>query len=108
MDTLVMPVGDSANTLSELLAQARDAMQGGRFDEAAQTCESIVGSYPEQPDAWFLLGVAALLDGETDIAIAPLLRAVDIRRLSHCPGPGPSENRRCGTCPGTFPRRTTA
>ncbi|MFB0922634.1 MAG: sulfotransferase [Alphaproteobacteria bacterium] len=84
MDTLVTPVGDSANTLSELLAQACDAMQGGRFDEAAQTCESIVGSYPEQPDAWFLLGVAALRDGKTDIAIAPLLRAVDIRR-GHAP-----------------------
>ena len=44
-------VDTTHQTLSELLTQAREAMRGGRYGEVEQTCETIVGDHPGQPDA---------------------------------------------------------
>ena len=80
MDTIAVDGVHDHQALSDLLTHAREAMRVGQYGEVEQTCETIVEDHPEQPDAWFLLGVAALRNGKTDVAVPHLQRAVDMRR----------------------------
>ncbi len=81
MDTMVIdPVANDGTTLSNLLQGARDAMRRGRFHEAEAACGTIVETHPDQPDAWFLLGLAALRNGNPELAVEHLERAANMRR----------------------------
>jgi len=81
MDTMVIdPAANDGTTLSDLLQGARDAMRRGRFHEAEAACGTIVETHPDQPDASFLLGLAALRNGNHETAVLHLERAADMRR----------------------------
>ncbi|MBO6782632.1 MAG: sulfotransferase [Alphaproteobacteria bacterium] len=80
MDTVAIETAGESRNFTELLRSARDAMQRGHFGEAERTCGSIVEAHPDQPDAWFLMGLAALRNGHADLAARHLARAVDMRR----------------------------
>lgn len=80
MDASILDGNETGAGLDDLLGRARDAVRGGRLSEAHETCQSLVESHPDQPDAWFLLGMTALRNGDGDAARAHLTRAVDMRR----------------------------
>ena len=80
MDTIALDVtSDKPNPLT-LLNDARSAVRVGQYDQAEQACQTIVDEHPDQSDAWFLMGIAALRGGKTDLAIPHLRRAVEMRR----------------------------
>ena len=80
MDIVANSARDDGKSFSELLSTARDAMQRGSFGEAEETCGNILEAHPDQPDAWFLMGLAALRNGNAEAAMQHLGRAVDMRR----------------------------
>ena len=77
---VIDPAANDGTTLSDLLQGARDAMRRGRVHEAEVACGTIVETHPDQPDAWFLLGLAALRNGNHETAVLHLERAADMRR----------------------------
>ena len=80
MDTIALDAtSDKPNPLT-LLNDARSAVRVGQYDQAEQACQTIVDEHPDQSDAWFLMGIAALRGGKTDLAIPHLRRAVEMRR----------------------------
>ncbi|MBT3398881.1 MAG: tetratricopeptide repeat protein [Rhodospirillaceae bacterium] len=80
MDMSILDGRTDGPGLNDLLEHARDAVRGGRLGEARDTCESLIEAHPEQPDAWFLSGMTALRNDDTDKAHTHLSRAVDMRR----------------------------
>ncbi|MDA0786501.1 MAG: sulfotransferase [Proteobacteria bacterium] len=80
MDMSVLDGSTGTPGLNDLLDHARDAVRGGRLNEARETCRSLIDSHPDQPDTWFLSGMTALRNGDVDTAHAHLSRAVDMRR----------------------------
>ncbi len=80
MDMSVLDGSAGSPGLNELLERAREAVRGGRLDDAQETCQSLIDTHPDQPDAWFLFGVTALRNGDADSAHTYLSRAVDMRR----------------------------
>ncbi len=84
MDTVTLDAANESKTLAELIRDAREAMQRGRFGDAEDTCNTIVKSHPEQPDAWFLMGLAAMRNRHVETAVRYLEKAVAMRR-GHAP-----------------------
>ena len=80
MDMSILDGNTNRPGLNDLLDHARAAVRGGRLGEARDTCASLIEAHPDQPDAWFLSGMTALRNGDTNTAHSHLSRAVDMRR----------------------------
>lgn len=80
MDTIAIDAASDTTNPATLLDTARSAVRVGRYAQAEEACQTIVQDHPDQSDAWFLMGLAALRSGKTDLAIPHLRRAVEIRR----------------------------
>ena len=65
--------------LQHALRLAHAHFQHGSVTQAASVCHQIIQALPEQPDAWHLLGVIELQQGNAEIAIASLQRALKAR-----------------------------
>jgi Flp pilus assembly protein TadD len=70
--TLIMSPGDIARAL----AQARSALERGDFPRAAQIAENLGKAYPDQAEAWFILGMALSETGHAVHALGRIERAV--------------------------------
>ena len=60
-----------------LLKKAYDSSQAGKFLEAETICLSVVAKSPFNAVAWSALGVLALQQGQTDVAIQRLQRSIE-------------------------------
>lgn len=80
MDMSILDGHTDGPGLNDLLEHAREAVRSGRLGDARDTCESLIEAHPEQPDAWFLSGMTALRNGDSETAHLHLSRAVDMRR----------------------------
>jgi predicted O-linked N-acetylglucosamine transferase (SPINDLY family)/glycosyltransferase involved in cell wall biosynthesis len=60
----------------ELLDQAAQLGQAGRFAEVRTVCETILQQDPQQARAWHLLGLACFQSGDSSTALAHLERAI--------------------------------
>lgn len=58
----------AARPLSEAVQQAEEAMSGGNYHLAAETCRRVLGQFPEFATAHRLLGEACLEDGDAESA----------------------------------------
>lgn len=80
MDMSVLDGSTGGPGLNELLKHAQEAVRVGRLGEAQETCQSLIESHPDQPDGWYLSGLTALRNGDSETARRHLSRAVEMRR----------------------------
>ena len=74
------PTATSLNQqLQHALRLAHAHFQQGNSSQAATICHQIIQTLPEQSDAWHLLGVIELQQGNIEVAITSLQRALKAR-----------------------------
>lgn len=82
-ELLTLPA-EGSNTLGKaqpdsIAAQLAEAMalgKAGKLAEAAALCNQVLQQQPEQAQAWHLLGLAALQQGQPEVALGHLQRAI--------------------------------
>lgn len=80
MDTIAIDATSDKTTPLTMLDSVRSAVRIGQYEQAEKTCQTIVQDHPDHSDAWFLMGIATLRGGKTDLAVPHLRRAVEMRR----------------------------
>jgi len=70
---------DPAVSVRDLLANATRDFCSGNLAGAEHLYREIVEDYPDQPEAWFLLGLIALKAGDEARALAAVERAIALR-----------------------------
>jgi protein O-GlcNAc transferase len=66
-------------TIDQMLQQALQHQNAGRVAAAEGLYRQILGRYPNQPDAWHLLGTLAYAGGNVDIALEYIGYAISLR-----------------------------
>lgn len=61
------------------LAEGVDLYQQGRYPEAIEVFKRLIEKFPKNPAAFAYLGVAYLRNKDCDLAIASLVRAIDLK-----------------------------
>jgi tetratricopeptide (TPR) repeat protein len=69
----------SADRLEALLQRATEKLQAGRLEEAQRRYRDIAAHHPEQPGAWYLLGLAARKAGDRAGAYEAFSQAARLR-----------------------------
>lgn len=63
--------------VADLLARAQEHQRAGRLAEGKAVCAEILVATPDQPDATHLMGVLHLMDGQADLGIELIRKAID-------------------------------